>query len=263
MAEIDRDTFLRLLLALLIAAGAFFGLAPLLLPGTFASLTGFRGDDVFIYRLAGAATFGYAVALGLGYRDGWHALRIPIAATATFNAASILACLLAIAAGGPQPIVYVILLASIVFTSGTLAFLTRPPGDLPVPDTTSEAQIAPWLIGFIGIATVAATVFGLGPLIAAGGFGKVIGLTGSDDFIYRQAGAATFGYAIGGVLQLGSRRWSEIRLLAVMALVFNGLSVIAAALEVMRAGLPIAWLILVAAIGATSGSALAIRRRGT
>lgn len=73
------------LLLLLIAAGAFFGLAPSLLPTQFASLTGFAGVDLLMYRLAGAATFGYGLGLAVGYRASWPALRVPIAATAAFN----------------------------------------------------------------------------------------------------------------------------------------------------------------------------------
>ncbi|HLX35351.1 MAG TPA: hypothetical protein VKR30_08925 [Candidatus Limnocylindrales bacterium] len=94
------DQIRRPLQALLILAGVFFGLAPFLAPEAFAALTGFRGTDVFVYRLAGAATFGYAVGLAAGWSVPWVELRIPIAATFVFNAASILACLLAIGAGG-------------------------------------------------------------------------------------------------------------------------------------------------------------------
>lgn len=45
------------LLVLLIAAGGFFGLAPLVFPTQFADVSGFSGQDVFMYRVAGAATF--------------------------------------------------------------------------------------------------------------------------------------------------------------------------------------------------------------
>src|SRR5205814_6955907 len=79
--EMDWDRILRPLQVLLIAAGALFGLAPFLAPDTFASLTGFMGTDVFVYRLAGAATFGYGVGLAAGWRASWTELRIPIAAT--------------------------------------------------------------------------------------------------------------------------------------------------------------------------------------
>ena len=62
-----RDRWFDWLLVLLVLSGAFFGLAPFLAPAQFASATGFAGTDVFLYRLAGAATFGYGVGLVIGY----------------------------------------------------------------------------------------------------------------------------------------------------------------------------------------------------
>jgi hypothetical protein len=47
-----------------------------------------------------------------------------------------------------------------------------------------------------------------------------------------------------------------------MGLVFNGLSVIAALIEISAGAKPIAWLILGAASLVTVGAALAIARRG-
>src|SRR5712691_2520356 len=93
------DTSLRLttlerwLIALPLAAGVVFGLFPLLAPEQFASLTGFPGNDPFIYRLAGAATFGYAVGLAFGLRQGtWAAVKLMVIAVLTFNLASLYAC---------------------------------------------------------------------------------------------------------------------------------------------------------------------------
>src|SRR6266571_7229699 len=118
IATMDRATANRLfpwLLVLLILAGGFFGLAPLLLPTTFASVFGFRGVDTFLYRIAGSASFGYAVGLAVGYRASWTALRALIAGTAVFNLGSLFACVVAIAAGGAQPVVFLIFVASLVF----------------------------------------------------------------------------------------------------------------------------------------------------
>ena len=56
MNERTGNRLFPVLLLLLIAAGAFFGLAPFLLPTQFASFFGFAGVDVLMYRLAGAAT---------------------------------------------------------------------------------------------------------------------------------------------------------------------------------------------------------------
>ncbi len=250
----------RNLLLLLIAAGGFFGLAPLVLPTQFADISGFSGNDVFMYRLAGAATFGYAVGLAAGYRAGWTALRIPIAATFVFNAASIVACGVAILGGGAQPVVYLILAASLLFTAATGYFLANPP-ILPIV-TESDASLAPWVTALFAVGTLAALFFGLAALIPAGDFGSFLGYSGLDDFVYRQGGAATLGAGVGGAMVLMSRRWESARIPAQMALTFNGLSVVAAIIEITSGGQPIAWLILVAAGLVTVGSAAAIARGG-
>jgi hypothetical protein len=253
----------RWLLLLLIAAGAFFGLAPFLVPGTFASATGFTGQDVFMYRLAGAATIAYAVGLGAGYRVGWPALRIPIAATAVFNAASIGACAVAIGAGEPQIVVFVILAASLLFTAATLFYLANPPaGSGGVTPPAVSTELAPWVVGLFAIGAAAAAFFGLAALVAAGGFGHAVGYSGADDFVYRQGGAATLGAAVGGLLVLRSRTWEAARLPAIMAITFNGLSVIAAVLDLSNGGQPIAWVILGAAAVVTVGMTIAVMRQG-
>lgn len=254
----------RWLLVLLIAAGTFFGLAPFVAPGPFASATGFTGQDVFMYRLAGAATFGYAVGLALGFRAEWAVLRIPIAATAVFNAASIAACVIAISAGDPQPTVYVILAASLVFTAATLYVLARPPvgSGVTAPAAAASRDLAPWVTGLFAVGTAAAAFFGLAALVAAGDFGVAVGYSGADDFVYRQGGAATLGAAVGGFLVLRGRTWQAARLPAVMAVTFNGLSVIAAVIDLGNGGQPIAWLILGAAAVVTAGMAIALARGG-
>jgi hypothetical protein len=252
------------LLLLLILSGAFFGLGPFLAPAFFASLTGFKGTDVFMYRLAGAATFGYGVGLAVGYRRSWQELRIPIASVAIFNAASIGACLTAIIGGGAQPVVYLILLASLVFTAATVYFVVNPPE--PVPEPTADAapgpDIATWILALFAIGTLAAAFFGLAPLNLGGGFGQLFGYSGADDFVYRQGGAATLGAAVGGLLVLRSRQWSAAWIPAVMALTFNALSVVAALLEISAGGQPIAWLILGAAGVVTVGMTIALLHQG-
>lgn len=259
----DSNRIFQPLLWLLILAGAFFGLAATIAPATFASLTGFAGTDLFTYRLAGAATFAYAIGLVAGTRASWVELRIPIAATLTFNAASILACLVAINAGGAQAIVFVILLASVVFTAGTWQLLREPPlAAAGKARAELERPIASWLVALYVVGVAAAAMFGLGPLILGGQFGVLVGASGDDPFVYRQAGAATLGAAVGGILVLRSRRWSATRLPTLMAVTFNGLSLIAAIVELIRGGPPIALLILAAAGVTTIGMGLALARRG-
>jgi hypothetical protein len=257
------DRIFRPLLWLLIAAGAFFGLATLIAPAAFATLFGFAGTDLFTYRLAGAATFAYAAGLTAGSRASWAELRIPIASTLTFNAASIFACVLAIVAGGAQPVVYVILVASIVFTIGTAQLLREPPLTASGRQRAElQRPIARWIRYLFGIGVAAAAVFALGPLLLGGQFGVLVGASGNDPFVYRQAGAATLGAAVGGALVLGSGRWSAARLPALMAVTFNGLSFIASIIEIARGGPPVAFLILAASAFTTVGMTLALYRRG-
>ena len=259
----DSNRIFRPLLWLLILAGGFFGLASFIAPATFADLTGFKGTDLFTYRLAGAATFAYAVGLLSGTRASWVELRIPIAATLAFNAASIVACLVALNGGGAQPIVFVILLASVGFTAGTWQLLRQPP--LAVAGKARaelERPIADWLVVLYVVGVAAAALFGLGPLLLGGQFGVLVGASGDDPFVYRQAGAATLGAAVGGIMVLQSRRWSATRLPTLMAVTFNGLSVIAAIVEIIRGGPPVAWLILGAAGVTTIGMGLALARKG-
>ena len=80
------NTLERLLLLLPTAGGLVFGVLPLLLGGAFGAALGYPGNDSFVYRLAGAATLGYAVALILGLRQGdWAPLRLVVIGTLTFN----------------------------------------------------------------------------------------------------------------------------------------------------------------------------------
>ena len=263
MNERTGDRLFPVLLLLLIAAGAFFGLAPFLLPTQFASFFGFAGVDTLMYRIAGAATFGYAVGLALGYRASWPELRVGIAATAVFNLGSLIACALAIAAGATPWVVFLITLASLVFASSCLYCYSRPPTDSGAAPAADDRPIATWITALFVIGTLSALFFGVAALFIAGSFGRSLGYPGMDDFIYRQGGAATLGAGIGGVLVLMDRRWSAARIPTVMALTFNGLSVIAVLLDVAAGtAQPIAYVILAAAALVTVGTAAALMRGG-
>ena len=263
MNERTGNRLFPVLLLLLIAAGAFFGLAPFLLPTQFASFFGFAGVDVLMYRLAGAATFAYAVGLALGYRAAWPELRVGIAATAVFNLGSLVACALAVAAGGSQWVVFVIALASILFSAACLYYYSRPPTDRGAASAADDRPIATWITALFVIGTLSALFFGVAALFVAGSFGHSLGYPGMDDFIYRQGGAATLGAGVGGVLVLMDRRWSAARIPTVMALTFNGLSVIAVLFDIAAGTVqPIAYVILAAAALVTVGTALALYRNG-
>ncbi len=230
------------LLAIPLAGGTVFGLAPLLVPAQFAAVTGYTGQDPYVYRLAGAATFGYAVALWLGIRRGdFPALRAVIAATLAFNVVSILASALEIAAARAQPVVFLIVVTDVAIIWLTVRILRAHAGQ------TGEPRRVPlWIVVVTALATAAAAVFGIlpeFPTLAA----SLSGASGRDEFIFRQAGASTFGYAVMGVLELRSLRWSEIRLPAVMGATFNGLAFIASLYTIATGGAtPVVALVAVA-----------------
>jgi hypothetical protein len=220
----------RALLAIQVLAAAVFGLWPFVAPEAFAALGGLRGTEPFIYRLAGAATLGYGVAalFALG-RPSWERVRIPIAATTAFNAAAVLAMFLSIADGETPWIVWLILAAASVFTLLGGYWLIRNQG---------PAEERPHPVGgrfrlVLGVATLAATIFGVVPLLAAEAAASLAGFDTAELFPYRMAGAATLGYAVAGVLQLRERAAGAVRLQVVAALVFNACSALAVALYLL------------------------------
>jgi len=150
----------RILLLLPLAGGVVFGVLPFLLGGAFGKALGFPGNDSFIYRLAGAATFGYAVALIMGLRQSdWAPLRFVVIATLTFNLASIYACAVQLVAGNTNLFIYLILATSIAITTITAWSLNRHAGvERPVSD------VSVGYTRFITLGTVLSATFGLMPL---------------------------------------------------------------------------------------------------
>ena len=217
------STLERVLLLLPIAGGFAFGVFPLLLGGAFGAALGFPGNDSFAYRLGGAATLGYAVALMMGLRQSdWTPLRLVVIATLTFNLASIFACVVQLMAGETNILVYLILGTSIAITAVSAWLLNRHAGA-----ERSAADTSVWYTRFIVLGTVLSAVFGLMPLLIPALGAKLLGFYGTDVFLIRQAGAASLGYAVMGVYGLRSGAWRELRLPLVMALVFNGFSFVA------------------------------------
>ena len=213
----------RLALFMPLAGGVVFGLFPLLLGGAFGAILGSSGNDSYLYRLAGAATLGYAVALSLGLRQGdWTPLRIVVIGTLTFNLASIFACVMQLMAGDANLSVYLILGTSIAITAITLWLLNRHAGSAP-----GKAEVSTLYIRFLMLGAILSGAFGLLPLLIPVLGAKLIGFQGTDVFLIRQAGAASLGYAIMSLVGIRSRDWQEIRLPLIMALVFNGFSFLA------------------------------------
>lgn len=243
-------------LAVPLAGGTVFGLLPLLIPTAFAQAVGYAGNDPYVGRLAGAAALGYPVALFLGIRDGaWAPLRAVVVATLTFNLVSLIACAIEILAGRAQPVVYLIAVASILITAITGRLLQRH-GARP----QGPRDVATYVVGLAVLGTIAAATFGLTPQFP-GISAPLLGYDGTDEFMYRQAGAATAGYAVMGIWELRSLRWVEIRLPTVMALVFNGLAFVASLLELGAITVGVA-LVAPASLLFTVGTALALMRRG-
>ena len=93
-----------------------------------------------------------------------------------------------------------------------------------------------------------AGVFGVLPLLIPAQFSQLVGYKGTDVFVIREAGAASLGYSVMAFLALKSGTWQEVRIVTVMALVFNGLAVVASVIALL-AGDPI---FIVALIGAAA-----------
>ena len=196
-----------------------------MLPGPFWQFLLPGRIDLYIYELAGAAMFGYAVALfGALRRPRWVPVRLVVLAVLVFNLGSLWPVAPRWPAA-PAPSIYVIAVVALGFVVLTATLLARH-GLAP----TGPPGLAPGLVGMLGIATLAATLFGLFPLFFPGVFGTFFGYQATDTFLYQQAGAATLGYAVMGVFELRSRHWAEVRWPLVMAAVFNGLSFVASLL---------------------------------
>lgn len=81
--------------------------------------------------------------------------------------------------------------------------------------------------GLLLVPTIAGIVFGVLPFFMGGAFGRAVGYSGNDTFIYRLAGAATLGYGIAYVLGLRQTAWAPLRLVVIATLTFNVASIYA------------------------------------
>jgi hypothetical protein len=249
----------RLLLLLPTAGGLVFGALPLLLGGAFGKALGFPGNDSFVYRLAGAATLGYAVALILGLRQGdWAPLRLVVIGTLTFNLASIYACVVHLVAGDTNLFVYLIFGTSIAITGITLWLLNRH-----AREAHTGADVSVWYIRFLVLGAVLSGTFGLLPLLIPVLGATLTGFQGTDVFLIRQGGAASLGYAVMSIVGIRSGMWKEIRLPLIMALVFNGFSFLASVVALFS-GEPVLMSVVIgaASLFVTIVGIIAYRRNG-
>jgi hypothetical protein len=249
----------RLLLLLPTAGGLVFGALPLLLGGAFGKALGFPGNDSFVYRLAGAATLGYAVALILGLRQGdWAPLRLAVIGTLTFNLASIYACVVHLMAGDTNLFVYLIFGTSIAITGITLWLWSRH-----AREAQTGADVSVWYIRFLVLGAVLSGTFGLLPLLIPVLGATLTGFQGTDVFLIRQGGAASLGYAVMSIVGIRSGAWQEIRLPLIMALVFNGCSFLASVVALFS-GEPVLMSVVIgaASLFVTIVGIIAYRRNG-
>jgi hypothetical protein len=228
------------------------------LPRPFAHLAGLSGDDAFIYELGGAAMIGYAVALALGIRArSWSRLRFVVLAAYVFAGIAFLAGFVAFASNHITGFVVAVSIWAVVMAWALAQVLVSRRGVVAGPrDVARPVAIV------LALATLSAAVFGLGPELP-GPFASLAGYRGEDEYVYRLAGAACFGYAAMGVQELRSLHWEDMRLPNVMALVFNGLAFVASLFEMVAdRGTLLVYLVALAAGFFTVAIAAILVRRG-
>jgi hypothetical protein len=248
----------RAVLALPLVGSLALGLPLFVFPRPFARIAELAGDDTFIYELGGAAMIGYAVALALGLRSGlWAPMRFVVLGTYLFAAIAFLAGFVAFASNHINGFVVVFSLWAVIVAWALAQVLVAHRGAV-----AGARDIATWTVVVLALATISAAVFGLGPQLP-GPFGSLMGYKGTDEYVYRLAGAACFGYAGMGVQELRSLHWDDLRLPNVMALVFNSLAFLASIFEIL-AGRPtlLVYLVAFAAGFFTVALAAILVRRG-
>jgi hypothetical protein len=233
------------------------GLPLYVFPRPFARVADLAGDDLFIYELGGAAMLGYAVALGIGLRRGiWPPIRFVILGTYMFAAIAFLAGFVAFASNQITGFVVIFSLWAVIVAYALAQILVAHRGSVAGP-----RDVARWVAVVLALATVSAAVFGLGPQLP-GPFASFVGYKGTDEYVYRLAGAACFGYAAMGVQELRSLHWDDMKLPNVMALVFNGLAFLASVFEILagRATLLVYLVALAAGFFTIAVTAILVRR---
>jgi len=239
--------------------GSFaLGLPLFVFPRPFAQFAGFSGDDTFIYELGGAAILGYAVGLALGVRGRlWDPMRFVVLATYAFAAIGFFAGFIAFASNQINGLVLVVSLWAVLVAYALAQILVAHRGARAGP-----RDVDGWVTVVLALATVSAAVFGLGPQLPAP-FASLMGYKGTDEYVYRLAGAACFGYAAMGIQELRSLHWDDLRLPSVMALVFNGLAFVASIFEIVAGRTTLLAILVALAAGLfTAAIAAILLRRG-
>jgi len=200
---------------------------------------------------------GYAVALALGVRAAlWSPMRFVVLATYAFAAFTFLAGFVAFASNQISGFVVAVSIWAVLLAWALAQVLVARRGAVAGP-----RDVATWVVIILWLATASAAVFGLGPQLP-GPFASLMGYRGTDEYVYRLAGAACFGYAVMGIQELRSLHWYDMRLPNVMALVFNGLAFLASVLEILagRATLLVILVALAAGFFTVAFAAILVRR---
>ena len=122
----DVATWVVRLVQLATVLALVFGILPSFAPGFFSFLFGRAGTDALVAGLAAAACLGYGVMGILELRSlRWAEMRLPTLMAAIFNGISLVASILAIAAGDPGWLAYPVLGATLIVTGGSVAALRR------------------------------------------------------------------------------------------------------------------------------------------
>jgi hypothetical protein len=230
--EASLTTIDRLLLVVPLVAALFLGLEPWLITVSFANLMGYGGNDRFFYWLAGSAALGYGVSLAVGIREGsWRGLRSVVIAALVFNLVTLYACAVEAFGGTATNFVYVIAAAALAQVAITIFLLSEHRG---AAFGRPNIPGGPAALAVMGIAIVAASIFGILGAFLPVATTHFFGYAGTEIFLYRLAGAATLGYAIMGLVNVRSRNWKEVRLPVLMAIVFNGVSFLAAVRAILQ-----------------------------
>ncbi len=122
----DVASWLTWLVRLLMVIATLVGVSVLFAPTLFAGVFGLAGTDLFLYRQAGAATLGYGIMGFFQLRSpSWQQWRLPSVMSLVFNGVSFIVSVLAILAGDPLPLAYIIAAASLAATLGSFLALQR------------------------------------------------------------------------------------------------------------------------------------------
>lgn len=118
----------KVVVGLATLSAGVFGLMPLVAVGPFAQLFNLKGTDVWIFRMAGAACFGYATAGILSLRSaGFERFRVQNLAAITFNGTAAVAAWATLIQGQGGWLAPIVALAASFFAVALSAVALRSP----------------------------------------------------------------------------------------------------------------------------------------